>query len=163
MLRSLQRRFEMSVADFEESVKHDIAIRRLESLITAGVTVGDKEARELYRKNNLKVKFQYAVISGDDIRKQINPSDADLEAFFKKNAARYANAVPEERAITYFAFTPNDVPGGVQQPTQQEIQQYYNAHQIGIRDARAGEVAPYPDQGGSRRGCQVGCRGQSQG
>jgi peptidyl-prolyl cis-trans isomerase D len=122
-------RFEMSVADFEESVKHDIAIRRLESLITAGVTVGDKEARELYRKNNLKVKFQYAVISGDDIRKGINPSDADLEAFFKKNAARYANAVPEERTITYFAFTPNDVPGGVQQPAQQEIQQYYNAHQ----------------------------------
>jgi peptidyl-prolyl cis-trans isomerase D len=122
-------RFEMSVADFEESVKHDIAIRRLESLITAGVTVGDKEARELYRKNNLKVKFQYAVISGDDIRKAINPSDADLEAFFKKNAARYANAVPEERTITYFAFTPNDVPGGVQQPTQQEIHQYYNAHQ----------------------------------
>jgi peptidyl-prolyl cis-trans isomerase D len=122
-------RFEMSVADFEESVKHDIAIRRLESLITAGVTVGDNEARDLYRKGNLKVKFDYAVISGDDIRKQINPSDADLEGFFKKNAARYASAVPEERTITYFAFTPNDVPGGVQQPTQQEIQQYHNAHQ----------------------------------
>ena len=122
-------RFDMSVADFEESVKHDIAIRRLQSLITAGVTVGDKEAREFYRKNNLKVKFQYAVISGDDIRKGINPTDAELEAFFKKNAARYANAVPEERTITYFAFTPNDVPGGVQQPTQQEIQQYYNSHQ----------------------------------
>jgi len=121
-------RFEMSVADFEESVKHDIAIRRLESLITAGVNVSDKEARELYRKNSLKVKFQYAVISVDDIRKKINPTDADLEAFFKKNAARYANAVPEERTISYFAFTPNDVPGGVQQPTQQEIQQYYNAH-----------------------------------
>jgi len=122
-------RFDMSVADFEESVKHDIAIRRLQSLITAGVTVGDKEAREFYRKNNLKVKFQYAVISGDDIRKGINPTDAELEAFFKKNAARYANAVPEERTITYFAFTPNDVPGGVQQPTQQEIQQYYKSHQ----------------------------------
>jgi peptidyl-prolyl cis-trans isomerase D len=122
-------RFDMSVADFEESVKHDIAIRRLESLITAGVTVGDKEARDQYRKGNIKVKFQYAVLSGDQIRKEINPSDAELEAFFKKNAARYANAVPEERTIAYFAFTPNDVPGGVQQPTQQEIQQYYNAHQ----------------------------------
>ena len=30
--------------------------------------------------------------------------------------------------ISYFAFTPNDVPGGVQQPTQQEIEAYYNAH-----------------------------------
>ncbi len=122
-------RFDMSVAQFEENVKHDIAIRRLESLITAGVTVGEKEARELYRKNNIKIKFDYAVISGDDIRKQFNPSDAELEAFFKKNAARYANAVPEQRTISYFAFTPNDVPGGVQQPTQQEIQQYFNAHQ----------------------------------
>ena len=104
-------------------------IRRLQSLITAGVTVSDKEVRETYRKNNIKIKFDYAVISSDDLRKQINPSDAELEAFFKKNAARYATAVPEERTITYFAFTPNEVPGGVQQPTQQEIQQYYNAHQ----------------------------------
>ena len=122
-------RFDMSVPQFEEGVKHDIAIRRLESLITAGVTVGDKEARDFYLKNNIKLKFDYAVISSDDIRKQINPSNADLEIFFKKNAARYATAVPEQRIITYFAFTPNEVPGGVAQPTQQEIQQYFTAHQ----------------------------------
>ena len=42
--------------------------------------------------------------------KTINPSDSDLEAFFKKNAARYAKAVPEERKITYFAFTPTRFP-----------------------------------------------------
>jgi peptidyl-prolyl cis-trans isomerase D len=122
-------RFDMSVPQFEEGVKHDIAIRRLESLITAGVTVGDKEARDFYLKNNIKVKFDYAVLSSDDIRKQINSSDAELQSFFKKNAARYATAVPEQRIITYFAFTPNDVPGGVAQPSQQEIQQYFTAHQ----------------------------------
>ncbi len=121
-------RFDMSVPDFEESVRHDITIQRLRAYVTAGVSVGDKEARELYVKENTKIKFQYAVISSDDIRKSINPTDAELEAFFKKNASRYANAVPEERTIEYFAFTPNDVPGGVQQPTQQEIQAYYNAH-----------------------------------
>ncbi len=122
-------RFDISVAEFEENVKHDIAIRRLESLITAGVTVSDKEVREAYRKNNVKIKFDYAVISADELSKQINPSDAALEAWFKKNAARYATAVPEERTISYFAFTPDQVPGGVKQPTQQEIQQYYAAHQ----------------------------------
>ena len=125
----IQSRFDITVADFEDSVKKDIAIRRLESLITAGVTVSDQEVRDTYRKNNIKIKFDYAVISSDDLSKQINPSDADLQAFFKKNAARYATAVPEERTITYFAFTANDVPGGVPQPTQQEIQEYYNAHQ----------------------------------
>jgi peptidyl-prolyl cis-trans isomerase D len=96
--------------------------------VTAGVTVSDKDARAEYLKNGTKIKFDYAVISSDDIRKSINPTDAELEAFFKKNAARYANAVPEERTISYFAFTPSDVPGGVVQPTQQEIEAYYNAH-----------------------------------
>ncbi len=121
-------RFDMSVPEFEESVRHDITIQRLRAYVTAGVTVSEKEARGEYLKKGTKIKFDYAVISSDDIRKSINPSDADLEAFFKKNSARYANAVPEERTISYFAFTPNDVPGGVQQPTQQDIEGYYNAH-----------------------------------
>ena len=121
-------RFDMSVADFEESVRHDITIQRLRAYVTAGLTVSDKEARDLYVKNGTKIKFEYAVISADDIRKSLTPSDAELEAFFKKNAARYANAVPEERIISYFAFTPSDMPGGVQPPTQQEIEAYYNLH-----------------------------------
>jgi peptidyl-prolyl cis-trans isomerase D len=121
-------RFDMSVADFEESVRDDIMVQRLRAYVTAGVSAGDKEAREEYIKDNRKIKLQYAVISSDDIRKSINPTDAELEAFFTKNAARYANAVPEERTIQYFAFTPNDVPGGVKQPTQQEIEAYYNLH-----------------------------------
>lgn len=125
----IESRFNIPVSEFEDSVKQDISMRRLESLITAGVTVSDKEVRDFYRKNNVKIKFDYAVISSDDIGKQINPSDADLDAFFKKNSSRYATAVPEQRTIAYFAFTPTDVPGGIQQPTQQDIQQYYTAHQ----------------------------------
>jgi peptidyl-prolyl cis-trans isomerase D len=121
-------RLNMSVKDFEDGIKDDITARRLEALITSSVTVSDQEVRTAYLKQNLKIKFDYAVISDDDIRKSINPSDADLEAFFKKNAARYANAVPEERKITYFAFNTGQIPGGALQPTQQQIQQYYNEH-----------------------------------
>jgi peptidyl-prolyl cis-trans isomerase D len=122
-------RLNTSVKEFENEIKQNIAIERLRALITAGVTVSDKEVRESYRKASIKIKFDYAVISVDDVRKAINPTDAELETFFKKNAVRYATAVPEERKITYFAFTPNELPGGVPQPTQQEIQQYFTAHQ----------------------------------
>jgi Parvulin-like peptidyl-prolyl isomerase len=125
----IAQRLNMSVKDFEQSIKTDIIVRRLQALITAGVTVSDQDVREAYRKQNIKIKFDYAVISSDDLRKSINPSDGDLEAFFKKNATRYASAVPEQRKITYFAFTPNQLPGGLPQPTQQQIQQYYQAHQ----------------------------------
>jgi peptidyl-prolyl cis-trans isomerase D len=125
----IAQRLNMSITDFEESIKTDIIVRRLQALITAGVTVSDKDVREAYLKQNVKIKFDYAVISSDDLRKTINPSDSELEAFFKKNAARYASAVPEQRKITYFAFTPSQLPGGVQQPTQQQIQQYFTSHQ----------------------------------
>jgi peptidyl-prolyl cis-trans isomerase D len=125
----IAQRLNMSITDFEESIKTDIVVRRLQSLVTAGVTVNDQDVRDTYRKQNVKIKFDYAVISSDDLRKSINPSDSDLESFFKKNAARYASAVPEQRKITYFAFTPNQLPGGVPQPTQQQIQQYFTAHQ----------------------------------
>jgi peptidyl-prolyl cis-trans isomerase D len=121
-------RLHISVDEFENQIKEEITVRRLQALITAGVTVSDQEVRDLYRKANIKIKFDYAVISADDLRKTINPSDSDLEAFYKKNAAQYAQAVPEERKITYFAFTQEQVPGGVPQPSQQQIQQYYNDH-----------------------------------
>ena len=120
---------DMSVPQFEDEVKSDIVVHRLQALITAGVSVSDQEVRDNYRKACVKIKFDYAVLSASDLGKTINPSDSDLQAFFTKNAARYAKAVPEERKITYFAFTPNDIPGGVPQPTQQQIQAYYTAHQ----------------------------------
>jgi peptidyl-prolyl cis-trans isomerase D len=125
----IANRFNVSVTEFEDDLKNEIIVHRLQALITAGVTIGDKEVRDEYRKGNIKVKFDYAVISADDLSKQINPQDSELAGFFKTNAARYASAVPEQRTITYFAFTPNELPGGVPQVSQQEIQQYFAQHQ----------------------------------
>ncbi len=121
--------FNMSREEFEREIKKSIMIQRLRKFVTAGITVGDQEVRSQYLKDNIKIKFDYAVLSSDDLRKGINPSDSELEAWFNKNAPRYKNAVPEQRKITYFSFTPNQLPGGVPQPTQQEIQTYYNQHQ----------------------------------
>ncbi len=122
-------RWNMSVPQFEGEIKTEIAIRRLEALITAPVTVSEQAVRAAYMKQNLKIKFDYAVLSADTLRNQINPSDGQLEAYFKQNAARYATAVPEQRTISYFSFTTDDLPGGVPQPSQQQIEQYYNDHQ----------------------------------
>ena len=68
------------------------------------------------------------MISSEDVSKSINPSDSDLAAFFKSNAARYSQAVPEERKISYFAFSEGQIPGGAQPPSPQAVQQYYNEH-----------------------------------
>ncbi len=125
----VNNRLNISVADFEDNIKRDIVLQRLRKFVTASISVGDQEVRSQYRKANIKIKFDYAVLSSDELSKSINPSDGELQAFFTKNAARYARGVPEQRKITYFAFTPNQLPGGIPQPSQQEIQSYYNQHQ----------------------------------
>ena len=124
----VDQQLHMSTAAFEKQVGTELEINRLEALITGGVFVSDKDAADNYRRDNTKIKFDYAVLNGEDLRKQIDPSDADLQKFFKQNAARYKDAIPEARKISYIAFTPDQVPGGTPQITDQQAQQYYQAH-----------------------------------
>ena len=124
----VSQQFNMPVEKFEDEVRKEIESNRLQALITGGVTVSDQEVRDSYRQQGTKIKFDYAVLSSDDLQKQINPTDAELEAFFKQNASRYANAVPEARKIQYIAFTDSNLPQGAPQVTDAEIQQYYNQH-----------------------------------
>ena len=124
----VQSNFQTNRSDFESKVKSDMELNRLQALITGGVTVSDNAVREAYRTQGTKVKFDYAVISADDLSKTINPTDAELQAFFKANQARYANAIPETRKIQYVAFDASNLPGGKPQITDAEVQAYYNQH-----------------------------------
>jgi peptidyl-prolyl cis-trans isomerase D len=121
--------FGMSTDKFEHEIKEQIVSDRLRDFITAGVTVSPSEVRDAYRKQATKIKFAYAVLSADDLRKSINPTDAELQTFLKQNAARYTNADPETRKIQYIAFTDKDLPGGKPQIADAEIQQYYSQNQ----------------------------------
>jgi peptidyl-prolyl cis-trans isomerase D len=119
---------QLSRSEFESQVKSDMELNRLQALITGGVTVSDNAVREAYKTDGTKVKFDYVAISSDDVRKGINPSDADLQAFFKSNAARYASAMPETRKIQYVAFDASNLPGGKPQVSDADVLAYYNAH-----------------------------------
>ncbi len=125
----VSEQFGLSRDKFENELKKEILENRLRSLITGSVTISDAEVRSSYVEQGTKIKFDYAVISSDDLRKTINPTDTELQAYFKQNAAKYANAVPEARKIEYMAFTSTNLPGGAPQVSDAEIQQYYQQHQ----------------------------------
>jgi peptidyl-prolyl cis-trans isomerase D len=124
----VSQNFGISREQFEKEVKKELQENRLRSFVTAGVTVSDQQVRDAYRQQATKIKFDYAVINADDLRKTINPTDQELQAFFKQNAAKYAKAIAEARKIQYIAFTTANLPGGVPQVTDAEVQQYYNQH-----------------------------------
>ena len=125
----VENNFHMSTHDFERQVKKEVEINRLETFVTAGISVSDQQIRDSYLQQAVKVKFDYAVISADDLRKQINPTDTELQAFFKENSENYKTADPETRKISYIAFNQSQLPGGTSQVTDQDIEQYYQQNQ----------------------------------
>ncbi|HET8638304.1 MAG TPA: peptidyl-prolyl cis-trans isomerase [Acidobacteriaceae bacterium] len=124
----VSEQFQMTRDKFENEIKKEIIENRLRALITGGVTVSDNDVRSFYTDQATKIKFDYAVIDSDNLRNQINPTDAQLQAFFKQNAAKYANAVPEARKIQYIAFTVANLPKAPAPVTDAEVQQYYQQH-----------------------------------
>ncbi len=121
--------FHTTRADFESQVKSDMELNRLQALITGGINVSDNTVREAYLKQGAKVKFDYVVVNATDLGQEITPTDAKLQQFFQQNAAKYANAIPEERKFEYVSFDASNLPGGRPAVTDAAIQAYYAAHQ----------------------------------
>lgn len=123
----IQQNFNMGVQNFEALLKSDLLIRKLTAAVQGGVTVSDQELAQQYQRENTKVKFDYAVVTLEDLMKQVHPTEAELKSYFDQHKQQYANAIPEKRQARYIVIDTNRVRQQVQ-VTPQELQQYYNAH-----------------------------------
>jgi peptidyl-prolyl cis-trans isomerase D len=115
----------VTVAAFEQDIKNQILEQKLATLITGSASVSDADIRQEFQKRNTKVKFDYAVLSQDDIRKGLHPTDDELKAFYARNQARYKDSVPEKRKIQYALLDKSKFMNEVQ-VTPQELQAYYD-------------------------------------
>lgn len=124
--------FNMGVQQFEQEVKAEIAQRKLLATIGSAISISDKDIREEVRHLDTKVKFQYAVLTLDDIKKEIRPSDAELKAFYEQNKQQYVNSIPEKVKAKYILIDTKKLEEGVT-VTPDEVQQYYKQHQDDYR------------------------------
>jgi peptidyl-prolyl cis-trans isomerase D len=124
--------FNLSVAQFEREIKAEIAQRKLLATISAAVSVSDKDIAEEVKTQDTKVKFDYAVVTLEDVKKQIKPTDAELKAFYEQNKQLYANSIPEKIKARYILIDTEKLADQVS-ITPAELQQYYKAHQDDYR------------------------------
>ena len=123
----VSQQFNMSVAQFEQLVKDELLARKLRALLQAGVSVSEPEIEQEFKREETKVKLEYAVLSLDKVMSEIHPSEAELKAFFDKNQARYVNAIPEKRKANYIVIDSAKV--AEQVPiTREDLMRYYNQH-----------------------------------
>jgi len=120
-------RANLTPAKFEGEVGKDILLTKLQALISGTASVTDAEIHDQFVKQNSKVKFDYAVLKEDDIKKGLHPTEAELKAFYESHKASYANSVPEKRKVKYAVIDTAKVESGIQ-ITQADLQSYYDQH-----------------------------------
>ncbi len=124
---NLLQRNDLTVAQFEQSEKDRILIRKLHALVSSSAFVGDPEVRDEFNRRNTKVKFEYAVITQADILKALHPADEELKAFYERNKATYNNSIPEKRQIKYVVVDSVKLAAATT-VTDQDLQTYYDQH-----------------------------------
>src|SRR5664279_915202 len=130
----VQNQWNLSVADFEKELKNQIAQQKLLSAVSAAATVSDKDIQGQVTKDGTKVKFDYAILTLDDVKKQVKGTDVELKAFYDQNKQQYVNSIPEKRKARYIVVDTAKVAANVP-VTPADLQSYYNQHQDQFRIA----------------------------
>ena len=121
------QRNELTVPQFENLEKDFIRMRKLRNLVTSSASATDAYIRQEFERRNTKVKFEYAVLKQDEIRKGIHPTDAELKAFYQRNKTTYNNSIPEKRRVKYVLIDTAQVEAQTR-VTREELQSYYDQH-----------------------------------
>ena len=118
----------LTVASFEQAVKDDILQQKLITIVSGSAVVSPTDVKQEFVKRNTKVKFDYAVLSQDDIRKGLHPTEEELKAFYTRNKATYNNTVPEKRKIEYVMLDKSRLMSEAQ-VSPEDLRTYYDQHQ----------------------------------
>ncbi len=117
----------LTVAGFEQDVKNEILQQKLMALVAGSASVSDAEVRQEFEKRETKVKFDYAVLSQDELRKGLHPTEEELKAYYTRNQARYKDSIPEKRKLQYAFLDKNGIMAQAQ-VTPADLQGYYDQH-----------------------------------
>jgi peptidyl-prolyl cis-trans isomerase D len=94
-----------SIAAYEQSVRDDLSGKKLEALLTSGVTVSEEEVLSDYQRKNTKFDLSYVSVDATELSKTITPTDAELKDYFEKNKQSYYISVPQKKIKYIFVNT----------------------------------------------------------
>jgi peptidyl-prolyl cis-trans isomerase D len=118
----VQSRAQMTVSEFEDNVRLGMLQEKFQKLVTDGISAGQAELQEEFVYRNEKVKLDYAFIKPEELLAKITPSDAEINAAYEKNKAKYQ--VPEKRVVRYAIVDVNQIRQNLQISDTQLKDQY---------------------------------------
>jgi peptidyl-prolyl cis-trans isomerase D len=124
----ISSQFNMTIPQFQEALRTELLLKKLETAVEAPVSVSKADLDQEFKTQNTKVKFDYAVITLDDVMKDVHPTDAELKSYYDAHKQQYVNSIPEKRQVRYVVID-NAKVASQAQVTTADLQSYYRDHQ----------------------------------
>ena len=121
------------IEKFENELRAEIAQEKLRAFVSASVNVSDEEVQQEYKRNNTTFDVSYVVISADKLAEKLQPSDADLRAYYDahKTDLRYLEAQKKAR----YLFIDTEKVGAKLQISDKELKDEYDQLQPQFKEA----------------------------
>jgi peptidyl-prolyl cis-trans isomerase D len=113
----------LSAEDFESLQKADLIKYKIESIVREGIKISDQEIYDLYALQNQKININFVQISGKNIKKKFDPTQAELEDYLKRNGNSFR--IAEQIKIKYIFFAGDSFPSDISDP---DIKSYYSSY-----------------------------------
>lgn len=111
-----------TVDEFEESVRREILTTKLHYLITDGVLVDPEDVLDQYRRENEKVKLEYALFDPTEVEKTMKVNEVDLKMYFDLHARDFMTS--EQREVKYILVDKKKIRDDIK-VTDDDLRQYY--------------------------------------
>jgi len=116
----------MTTEEFEEGIRSDLLKRRLQALVTDGVSVTPSEAEREFRRRTEQIKAEYVLVNVVPFKAQVSASDDEVKARFESRKDAYK--IPEQRVVSYLLVDTETLKGRVT-VTDRDVEAYYQEHQ----------------------------------
>ncbi len=108
---------------YEDDVRRQLLIERLQSAITQWVDISEDEIESEHRRRNERVRVDVVVFRGDEFRENVEVAETDIEALYEQEAAAYE--VSEKRKLRFLLIDESALADSIT-PSDAEIQDQYN-------------------------------------
>ena len=120
-----QQRPPLSPSQFEEEIRNEILVDRLQAAVTGWVRVSDAEVAEEHRRRNERVRVDVVAFRATDFRDEVEATDDDVDLLFAEESANYQ--VPEKRRLRFLLVDQTAIFDSLTL-TDDEVRQYYDAN-----------------------------------
>ena len=120
-----QQRPPLSPRQFEEEIRSEILVNRLQEAVTGWVRVSDAEIADEHRRRNERVRVDVVAFRAADFRDEVEATDDDVSLLFAEESATYE--IPEKRRLRFLLVDQTAIFDSFVL-TDDEVRQYYDAN-----------------------------------